>query len=575
MKIPMRWLNEYTRIDLTPEEYARRMIMTGTAVEGWENTCAFTNVVVGKVLTCEMHPDSDHLHVCTVDVGGSEPLNIVCGASNVAAGKLVCCALEGAELPGGVTIKKGKIRGVESCGMLCSGPELDVPDYIYPHCGNEGIILLNEDYVPGTPVKDIFGLGDDVIEYEILANRPDCLSVWGIARESAAVLGEHFVMPEISFAENGKGKFSDYAKVRVEDAENCPRYCARIITNVKIGPSPKWMKEYLYGAGVRSINNIVDITNFVMLETGHPMHAFDLSKVQGQTIVVRKAKDGEILKTLDGKEHQLTPDMLVIADEEKATGLAGIMGGEESEIVSDTASVLFECAAFERGNNRVTARSLGIRTESSGRFEKGVCAATCMEALDRACMLVEMLGCGDIVPEAYDNYPSPAPEKVITASADRIRGRIGVDVPTETMEDILLNLNIDTEVNGETLICRPPVYRQDIEGEADLSEEVLRMYGYEHIASTLMKGVTMPGFRNEKQSFATDVKKCLGGMGCFEAQCFSFISPSWIEKLGLDKDDPRLNTLKIRNPLGEDTSVMRTTLVPSMLNALALNMNRG
>lgn len=575
MKIPMRWLNEYTRIDLTPEEYARRMIMTGTAVEGWENTCAFTNVVVGKVLTCEMHPDSDHLHVCTVDVGDSEPLQIVCGAPNVGAGKLVCCALEGAQLPGGVTIKKGKIRGVESCGMLCSGPELEVPDYVYPHCGNEGIILLNEEYAPGTPVKDIFGLGDDVIEYEILANRPDCLSVWGIARESAAVLDEHFVMPEISFAENGKGKFSDYAKVKVEDTENCPRYCARIITNVKIGPSPKWMKEYLYGAGVRSINNIVDITNFVMLETGHPMHAFDLSKVQGQTVIVRKARDGEILKTLDGKEHQLSSDMLVIADEEKATGLAGIMGGEESEIVSDTASVLFECAAFERGNNRVTARTLGIRTESSGRFEKGVCAATCMEALDRACMLVEMLSCGEIVPEAYDNYPSPAPEKVITASADRIRRRIGVDVPTETMEDILLNLNIDTEVDGDTLTCRPPVYRQDIEGEADLSEEVLRMYGYEHIASTLMTGVTMPGFRNEKQSFATDVKKSLVGMGCYEAQCFSFISPSWIEKLGLAEGDCRLNTVKIRNPLGEDTSVMRTTLVPSMLNALSLNMNRG
>ena len=575
MKLPMRWLNEYTKIEMPAEKYAGRMIMHGTAVEGWENTAKFTNVVVGKVLTCEMHPDSDHLHVCTVDVGGESPLQIVCGAPNVCAGALVCCALEGAELPGGVKIKNGKIRGVESFGMLCSGPELDVPDYLYPHCGNEGIILLKEDYKPGTDVASIFGLGDDVIEYEILANRPDCLSAWGIARESATVLGEHFVMPEISYKENGKGTFDDYAKVRVEDTVNCPRYCAKIITNVKIGPSPKWMREYLYGAGIRSINNIVDITNFVMLETGHPMHAFDLSKVRDNTIVVRRAYENEELVTLDGKTHTLNSDMLVIADNEKATGLAGIMGGEESEIVNDTASVLFECAAFERGNNRVTARTLGIRTEASGHFEKGVCPATCMDALNRACMLVEMLECGDIVPGAFDNYPNPAPKKVIVADANRIRSLIGVDVPTDTMEDILLSLNIDTTCDGDTLTCEIPAYRQDIERDADLAEEVLRLYGYEHLPSTLMSGETLPGHRNEAQSFNMGIKKALVGMGFYECQTFSFISPSWIRKLDLPEDDSRYNTVVIRNPLGEDTSVMRTTLVPSMLNNLSLNMNRG
>ena len=575
MKIPMRWLNEYTKIDMPAEEYARRMIMTGTAVEGVENTAKFTNVVVGRVKTCEMHPDSDHLHVCTVDVGKENDLQIVCGAPNVHAGALVCCALEGARLPGDVNIKHGKIRGVESFGMLCSGPELDVPESLYPHCGNEGIILLNEDYAPGTSVSEIFGLGDDVIEYEILANRPDCLSVWGIARESATVLKEHFVMPEISYKETGKGSFEDYAKVRVEDTQNCPRYCAKIITNVKIGPSPKWMREYLYGAGMRSINNIVDITNFVMLETGHPMHAFDLSKVRENTIVVRKAHEGEELVTLDGKTHILSSNMLVIADNEKATGLAGIMGGEESEIVNDTASVLFECAAFERGNNRVTARSLGIRTEASGHFEKGVCPETCMEALDRACMLVEMLGCGDIVPGCFDNYPSPAPKKLITADTNRIRSRIGVDVDDETIEDILLSLNIDTTREGNSITCEVPAYRQDIEGEADLSEEVLRLYGYEHIPSTLMSGETMPGHRNERQSFNMGIKKALVGMGFYECQCFSFISPSWINKLDLPEGDYRYNTVVIRNPLGEDTSVMRTTLAPSMLNNIALNMNRG
>jgi len=575
MKAPMKWLNEYTKINMPAEEYARRMIMTGTAVEGWENTSKFTNVVVGYVKTCEMHPDSDHLHVCTVDVGGENDLQIVCGAPNVHAGARVCCALEGAELPGGVKIKHGKIRGVESFGMLCSGPELEVPDYLYPHCGEEGIILLKEEIPVGTDVREVFGLGDDVIEYEILANRPDCLSVWGVARESATVLGEHFVMPEISFKENGKGTFSDYATVKVEDEENCPRYCARIITNVKIGPSPKWMKEYLHGAGVRSINNIVDITNFVMLETGHPMHAFDLSKVREQTIVVRRAHEGEELTTLDGKTHTLTGDMLVIADKEKATGLAGIMGGEESEIVSDTASVLFECAAFERGNNRVTARSLGIRTESSGRFEKGVCAETAMKALDRACMLVELLECGDIVPGAFDNYPNPKPQRVINASCERIRRRIGVQIDNEKMEDILLSLNIDTELNGDTLTCTVPAYRVDIEGEADLSEEILRLYGYDAIPSTLMSGETMAGKRNEKQSFSAGIKNTLVGMGFYEAQTFSFVSPKWIEKLNLEEGDARLAPVVIRNPLGEDTSVMRTSLVPSVLNALALNMNRG
>ncbi|MBQ3079418.1 MAG: phenylalanine--tRNA ligase subunit beta [Clostridia bacterium] len=575
MKAPMKWLNEYTKINMPAEEYARRMIMTGTAVEGWENTAKFTNVVVGYVKTCEMHPDSDHLHVCTVDVGAENDLQIVCGAPNVHAGAYVCCALEGAELPGGVKIKHGKIRGVESFGMLCSGPELDVPSDLYPHCGEEGIILLKEEVKPGTDVCEIFGLGDDVIEYEILANRPDCLSVWGVARESATVLGEHFVMPEIAYNEKGKGKFDDYAKVIVEDEVNCPRYCARVITNVKIGPSPKWMREYLHGAGVRSINNIVDITNFVMLETGHPMHAFDLSKVREQTIVVRRAHEGEELTTLDGKTHKLTGEMLVIADKEKATGLAGIMGGEESEIVNDTASVLFECAAFERGNNRVTARSLGIRTESSGRFEKGVCAETAMQALDRACMLVEMLNCGDIVPGAYDNYPNPKEKKIVKASCERIRRRIGVNVDVEKMEDILLSLNIETELDGDTLTCEIPAYRVDIEGEADLSEEILRLYGYDAIPSTLMNGVTMAGKRHEAQSFNAGVKRALVGMGYFETQSFSFVSPKWIEKLNLSEGDPRLNTVVIRNPLGEDTSVMRTTLVPSMLNSLSLNMNRG
>ena len=576
MKVPMKWLRDYVEIPMSAEKYAENMIMTGTAVEGVDKTGEqFDKVVVGYVVSCVDHPNSDHLHICMVDVGGEEPIQIVCGAPNVHAGMRVAAALDGAHLPGGIKIKKSKMRGEISNGMLCSGPELDVPAGLYPHIGDEGIIEILEDVAPGTDVKEVFGLGDDIVDFEILANRPDCLSVWGLARESSAVLKQHFVMPEISVEEKGQGKFEDYATVKVLDTETCPRYCARVITNVKIGPSPKWMREYLYGAGVRPINNIVDITNFVMLETGHPMHAFDLSRVKDQTIIVRRAYPGEKLTTLDGKEHILDESMLVIADNENATGLAGIMGGEESEIENDTASVLFECAAFERANNRVTARKLGVRTEASGRFEKGVCPATALEALERACMLVEMLECGDVVPGVYDNYPNPAEGKTIEASVSRICRLNGVSVDGETMEDILNGLYIETERCGDTLTCEIPAFRQDMDTEADIAEEILRMYGYDHIPSTLMNAVTMAGKRSETMIFNDRVKAALVGQGMFEILNYSFISPKWIENLNLPEGDARLNPVVLRNPLGEDTSVMRTTMVPSMLSTIAANLNRG
>ena len=425
-------------------------------------------------------------------------------------------------------------------------------------------------------MKEVFHLGDDVIDFEVLANRPDCLSVWGLARESAAVLDTHCVMPEIAVEEaEDVGSFDDYAKIRVEDDALCPRYCARVIKNVKIGPSPMWMREYLYGAGVRPINNIVDITNFIMLETGHPMHAFDLSKVRDQTIIVRRAHENEPLTTLDGKQYVLTPDMLVIADAQRATGLAGIMGGEESEIVDGTTDVLFECAAFDRTNNRLTSRALGIRTESSGRFEKGVCVRTTMEALDRACMLVNMLECGDVVPGAFDYYPHPLNPQVIDAEVDRINRRIACHLTGEEMADILERLGFGVEVSGGELSCTVPEWRMDLETDADISEEVLRLYGYDKIPSTLMTGVTMAGHRSEKQTLLDIVKNSLVSMGFYEALNFSFISPKWIDALNLSQDDPRRRFVTIRNPLGEDTSVMRTTLVPSMLNTLALNINRG
>ena len=577
MKVPMKWLKEYTEINMTAEEYASKMVMAGNGVEGVEKTGEqFDKVVVGHVLSCEMHPNSDHLHVCMVDVGQEEPLQIVCGAPNVHEGAWVCAALEGAHLPGDIKIKRGKLRGVESCGMLCSGPELDVPEGLYPHCGDEGIILLQEEYAPGTDVKEVFGLGDDIVDFEILANRPDCLSVWGLARESAAVLDTHCIMPEIAVEEaKDMGSFDDYAKVVVEDSELCPRYCARVIKNVKIERSPKWMREYLYGAGVRPINNIVDITNYIMLETGHPMHAFDLSKVRDNTIVVRRAKDEEKLTTLDGKEHILNNSMLVIADAENATGLAGIMGGEESEIVEGTTDVLFECAAFDRTNNRLTSRALGIRTESSGRFEKGVCVRNTMEALERACMLVNILECGDVIPGAFDYYPNPQDDQVIEAEVDRINRRIAANLTGDEMQDLLERLGFGVELSENVLYCTVPEWRLDFETDADISEEVLRLHGYDKIPSTLMTGETMAGRRSDRQLLLDIAKTALVGMGFYEAMNFSFVSPKWLSALNLDENDARVKPIVIRNPLGEDTSVMRTTLAPSMLNTLALNISRG
>lgn len=574
MKAPLKWIKEYVDLDQTTDEYTRKMILSGLAVEGVERTGEeFSGVVVGRVESIERLADSDHLNVCMVDVGNGL-IQIVTGADNVKESDYVPVALPGAVLSG-KTIKKGVLRGVESSGMLCSGSELNIPEGLYPHCGDAGILIFQEPHTPGEDAKEAFGLGDDVIDFEILANRPDCLSIWGIARESAAVLDKHFIMPEIAFSEADAGKFSDYATIQVLDDQKCPRYCARVITNVKIGPSPKWMRAYLHAAGIRPINNIVDITNFVMLETGHPMHSFDLDKVKAHSIVVRGAKADERLRTLDGKEYLLDETMLVIADKENATGLAGIMGGEESEITAETSKVLFECAAFDRTNIRLTSRGLGIRTESSGRFERGICADTARTALERACMLVEMLDCGDIVRGVFDHYPNPRTERVITASVKRLLKRISADMTAEEVGETLERLHIDTAIDGDELTAVIPAYRDDLEGEADLSEELLRLYGYHHIPSTLMSGVTMTGMRSARQSFIDAVSDNLIGMNFYGIKTFSFISPKWPAALRLDESDARLKPVVIRNPLGEDTSIMRTTLVPSMLNTISQNLNRG
>jgi len=574
MKVSKKWLEQYAAIPVGLADYQRGMIMRGTAVEDIEDWAAqVQNVIVGRILSVTPHTDSDHLLICQVDVG-KKTLQIVTGAPNVAAGDLAPVAVDGAELPGGKRIREGKLRGVASQGMLCSGPELGVPVDLYPSVGEEGILLFAEEYPLGADVKPILGIDDQVIDFEILANRPDCQCVWGVARETAVAMGTAFRKPEIT-VDTVPGAVEEYVRIRVEDDTLCPRYVGRVVTNVRIAPSPLWMRAALHAAGVRSINNIVDITNYVMLETGHPMHAFDLDQVRDGAIVVRRAKTGETLRTLDGKDRALTPDMLVIADNDRATGVAGVMGGQESEIAEGTRTLLFECAAFDRTSVRVTSRTLGLRTESSSRFEKGVCPATAREAIDRACQLVRMLDAGDVIEGVYDNYPHPIERPWITASVRRICRRAGVDIPGEEMARILQSLCFEVTLQGDELRAKAPVFRQDVDGEADLCEEVLRIHGYDHLQSTTLRGSSTGGGKSPRIHARDRVKRVLTAMGYFEAVSFSFVSPKIIGKLGLPEADPRLAQLKLLNPLGEDTGVMRASLAPSMLGMLALNASRG
>jgi len=567
-------IKEYVGVPIAAEAYAQRMIMTGTAVEGIERPGAeIQNVVVGRVLTCE-HVEGTHLHQCTVDVGQEEPLHIVCGAPNVAAGILAPVALDGAKLPGGHTIKKGMMRGMVSEGMLCSADELNIPQELYKSVGAEGLLIFNEEYPVGMDIKPIVGLDDAIIDFEILANRPDCMSALGIARETAAALNTDFLAPVNTVKESG-GDIKSEVKVSVLDPDLCPRYTARVIKNVRIAPSPKWLRKYLTGAGLRPINNIVDITNFVMIEYGHPMHAFDLSRVRGREIIVRRAKPGETLTTLDGVERTFTNADLLICDAEGATGIGGVMGGEESEITESTVEVMFECASFDRTSIRLTSRSQGMRTDASGRFERGVSPATTMDAINRACALVDMLDAGDVVNGCIDLYPDPQQPKPVTASVARISERSGVEIPAATMVEILNKLYCKVQLDSDTLTVTPPPYRSDIEAEADICEEVLRIFGYEQIGCTRLRGETTQGGISPMLKLKSKIADILHGMGYMEIMNFSFQSMQEIEKLGLPDHDPRLDPLRILNPLGEDSSVMRPTLAPDMLKTLAFNMSRG
>lgn len=569
MKLSMDWLSDFVDTDgIAVKDYCDRMTDTGSKVEGYEILGDdIENVVAGTITHIEKHPDSDHLLICTLECGEEQPRQIVTGAQNVFEGACVPVAKAPAKLPGGVVIKSGKLRGVVSNGMLCSIGELNLTLHEVPYAVEDGILILDREYTPGTDIRDVLKLRDTVVEFEITPNRPDCLSVIGLARETGASYNRKVSYHTPQVKESGDA-ISAYLDVSVE-SPLCKRYTARVVKNVKIEPSPLWMRMRLHAAGVRPINNIVDITNYVMLEYGQPMHAFDYKCIDGKKIVVREAEDNEKFISLDDVPHTLSKGMLVISDENKAVALAGVMGGANSEIKDDTSTVVFESACFDGTSVRITSRALGMRTESSGRFEKGLDEENTMGALERACELVEMLGAGEVVGGIIDEYKNPRSQTVLPLEEERINGLLGINLNREQMEDILKSLDFEIK-DGMVFV---PSWRQDVECMNDLAEEVIRIYGYNNIESTLFSAGVKIGEMHPKKRCRERINDLLVDLGFYECCTFSFISPKYYDKINMSADDPRRNCIVISNPLGEDTSVMRTTLLPSLLEALARNQN--
>ncbi len=575
MKVSLSWLKNYVDIDVPVEELCDKMVMAGFEVEEMiDLSKSMRNVVVGKVTKMERHPDSDHMFICQIDVGTGEDVQIVTGAQNVNEGDLVPAALHDSDLPNGMHIKKGKLRGVPSNGMLCSGEELCVTEDDYPGAGVYGIMILREDAgAPGTDMREVLGLNDYIIDFKITANRPDCQSVLGIAREAAVVLGKPFNEPNPTFKTVGEN-IADYINVEVKNFDLCPRYYGRVIKNVKIQESPAWMKKCLLAAGMRPISNIVDITNFVMLETGMPMHAFDLRDVKDHKIIVRNAYENEQITTLDGKEHTLTSDMLVIADGQEPSCIAGIMGGMDSEIKDDTTEIFFECAKFRRDSVRKTARKLGMRTEASGRFERGVDIITVEYAMNRCLQLVDELGAGEVVDGNVDCNEGLPTARELNVKVSDVVALLGIDIPAERMVLILNSLQIKTTLSDGVLNCLVPSFRDDVEGRADIAEEVMRIYGYDHIKGSTMTGAIVRGRKLPERIKADKVKDTLIANAFNEIATYSFIGSKAIDALNLNDDDARRNAVTILNPLGDEYSTMRTQLVTSMMTVLATNYNR-
>ena len=573
MDLSMRWLADYVDCKCDIKKFCDEMTLSGSKVECWSEEGSYlSNVVVGQVVDIVPHPDSDHMFICQVDVGESEPVQIVTGAQNVKKGDFVPAAKhkstvlhEGKE----VKITKGKLRGVASNGMLCSLDELGLSVHDFPYAIEDGIFILGDDCdkTVGKDIREAVGFNDKIVEFEITSNRPDCLSVTGLAREAAATFNVPVNIKEPTF-KGVDGDINEIMSVEIHNPKLCPRYMCGYVKNVKIGPSPRWMRERLRASGVRPINNFVDITNYVMLEYGQPMHAFDLRYVSGAKINIRNAKAGETITTLDGQERKLSEEMLVIADAEKPVAVAGVMGGEYSGIMDDTTAVVFESACFDGASVRTTAKKLGMRTDASARFEKGLDPENPYPALMRAFELVEELGCGEVVKTYIDCDKSDKTRKGVTFDAAWINGFLGTDIPEEEMKEYLTRLNFKLE-DGKAYA---PYYRIDIECKSDLAEEVARLYGYNKIPDTIIRGVAEAKL-TRKQRFERTITSAMIGMGVNEIATFSFISPKYFDKIRLPQYSSLRNTVVISNPLGEDTSVMRTTILPSVLEVLARNFS--
>ena len=576
MNISRKWLREFVDITATDKEYDSVMTLAGQKVETTERMDAeIKNVVVGKVLSMKKHENSDHMWVCMVDCGIGEPVQIVTGAQNVHEGDLVPVAQHNSYLPGGIHITKGKLRGVESCGMLCSYKELGLTEHDCPEAYADGIwILNNEGCKVGEDMNVVIGNDDSIVEFEITNNRPDCYSLIGLARETAAAFNVPMKHHEPVVKGGAEGNLCDLLDVDVQADDLCPRYTARMVRNVKIAPSPKWMRQRLRSAGIRPINNIVDITNYVMVEYGQPMHAFDYRYVKGGKIVVRRAGADKTLTTLDGNVRVLQPDMLVIADETKPVGLAGVMGGENSEIVADTVDVVFESANFLGSSIRKTALALGMRTDASAKFEKDIDPMLTVPAVNRACELVELLGAGEVMDGMIDvlNYvPQPVTVKL---EPERINALLGTNISEADMIEYLHREEVPV-VDG---MIQVPSWRPDLRVMADIAEEVARYYGYNNIETTLMRGATTMGGYSDEQKLENAAGAAARALGYSEIITYSFVSPSSFDAIRIPADSPLRKTVKLVNPLGEDTSIMRTVILPSMLDILSRNFafkNKG
>lgn len=576
MQVSIKWLKDYIDFTETPEQLADKLTMAGIPVENVVDPGeGLEKVVTGRIEKLEPHQNSDHLQICTMNVGLAENIIIVTGAQNVAEGQVVPVAMVGAHLPNGMKISKGKLRGVASNGMLCSAQELKLDLEKLPEEQKTGIFILPSDTPVGIPAKDVLGLNDIVLEFELTANRADCFSVFGLVREIAAITGNKPHFPEIKVNEDDNTKLNDIFSVEIADPDLCSRFSTRMLKNVKIGPSPEWMQQRLEGAGIRSINNVVDVTNFVMIELGHPMHAYDYDKITGKKLIARRAIEGEELHTLDDTSRKAKGEMLVIADSEKAAGLAGIMGGFETEITDTTTTVVLESADFYGPCIRRTARACGLSSEASGRFERGVDSETTIKALDRAAQLLQEMGACTVCEGIVDVYPNPKQANYVTFTPEQINNHLGTNIAKDVMLNIITSVGFDvTKDENDEITVKVPSWRNDVTCMADISEEIARLHGFDKIKSTLPNGVSMQGTQSAKQTFIDKVKTSLSSQGLYETISFALTNEETFNKLNIPQDSPLRKAVPIMNPLSDEYPLVRTTLLSSIFDNLARNLAR-